>query len=330
VHAGGCRTSWRPYVLFLAKIAVAAALLSWLFASGKLDFSPLRSIRHRGFLVLSVGALGLSMLLPVWRWLMLVKLQELELAWGPAIGMTWMGYFAGLFLPGATGGDLAKAYLACRSKPDAKTRAVSTVLMDRVVGLQSLLLLGGAGGVALPASGCGGRLAAVAWLSLALLGCSMAALFGVLWPPTSGRMLRLVPQRFRATLDASLGLYRRSWRKLPYVLLYSCLCNALAVAAYVLAALALGEPFGSGEVLAVPLVVVANSLPISPGGLGVGETVGASLFAEFGSVNGGLIVLLVRLGVWMLSLPGALAMFRAYGHERLVVMEQAETQVVES
>ena len=61
--------------------------------------------------------------------------------------------------------------------------------------------------------------------------------------------------------------------------------------------------------LAVPLVIIAMSLPISPGGLGVGEAAASQLFAEFGLANGALVVLVVRLGVVVISLPGAAALF---------------------
>ena len=315
VQPSGRHGSWRSRALFLAKLIIAAGFLTWLFASGKLDLSPLGDIRHWGFLLAAAASLGLSMILPIWRWLALLKVQELDLAWPKALGMTWLGYFASLFLPGATGGDLAKAYLACRNKPIAKTAAVSTVLMDRVVGLQSLLLIASVAGILLLTTGCSARLAAVSWSALLLFGASVLALFFVLWPPTSGIALKLLPRRFRKAMTESLALYRVAWGKLPCVILYSCFCNALGITSYVLVALALGERFSYGHVLAVPLVAVANSLPISPGGLGVGEAVGAQLFAEFGSANGALIILIVRLGVITFSLPGSLALFGTYRYQ---------------
>lgn len=307
---------WRSRALFLAKFIIAAGFLLWLSVSGRLDLSPLGSVRRWGCLVLAAASLGLSMILPIWRWLALLKVQELEMAWPKALGMTWLGYFASLFLPGATGGDLAKAYLACRNKPIAKTAAVSTVLMDRLVGLQSLLLLASVASILLLATGCSTRLAAVSWFSLLLFGASVLAVLFVLWPPTSRVAVRLLPRRFRKAMADSLRLYRSAWPSLSGIVLYSCLCSALAIAPYVLTALALGEEFSYGQLLAVPLVGIANAVPISPGGLGVGEAVGAQLFAAFGSANGGLIILTVRLGLVAFSLPGALALFGTYRRTR--------------
>ena len=88
----------------------------------------------------------------------------------------------------------------------------------------------------------------------------------------------------------------------------------------VLVAVAVGSNPMVSTVLAVPLIVVANSLPISPGGLGVGEAVGSQLFAEFGLPNGALIVLIVRLGVACFSIPGALTLL---GRRKATLREPA-------
>lgn len=76
-----------------------------------------------------------------------------------------------------------------------------------------------------------------------------------------------------------------------------------------MAPLSMGTIATFWQVLAVPLVIVANTIPFSPGGLGVGETVGAQLFSEFGLASGGMVVLSVRLGMILVSLPGAVGIF---------------------
>ena len=303
---------WRSRALFFAKFMVAAGFLCWLFLSGRLNLAPLADIQHWGYLYAAVIATVASMVLPVWRWIALLKAQELEITQTKALGMTWVGYFANLFLPGGVGGDVAKAYVACRNKPGAKTRAVSTVIMDCILGLHSLLTIGGVAGVMLLMTGCNPRIAALVWFLLLLLGVATVAIILMFWPATSGIVLKFLPQRFREAMGDSLALYRRARKKLPWIFLYSCLCTVFAVAAYILAAAALGEKFSYGPILAIPLVVLANSLPISPGGLGIGEAVGAQLFAEFGSPNGGLIILIIRLVVMAVSIPGALALLGRY------------------
>jgi uncharacterized membrane protein YbhN (UPF0104 family) len=249
------------------------------------------------------------MILPVWRWLALLKVQGLELAWPKALKITWVGYFCGLFMPGAAGGDLARAYLACQNRPDGKTRAVSTVLMDRIVGLQSLLLIGIMASIAVLSGGCSVHMGAVAWSALLLFSGSVVAVVLMLSSPALSIMLKFLPGRFRGTAAGSLGLYRAGRRKFINIGLYSCLCNTFAVCAHVSAAMAIGDVFSYGQVLAVPLVGVAKKVPISLGGLGVGETVGALLFAEFGSLNAALVIVAVRMRVSMFSFSGLPGLF---------------------
>jgi hypothetical protein len=43
-----------------------------------------------------------------------------------------------------------------------------------------------------------------------------------------------------------------------------------------------------------------------PGGLGVGEAAGSQLFSEFGLADGGLVVLLIRSGTIVFSIPGVI------------------------
>ena len=165
---------WREQALFLVKLIIAGAVIAWLFTSGRLDFSLLSHIRHAQHLACGAIMLLLSMLLPVWRWQWLMHVQELRVGFPMAMRLTWLGYFAGLFLPGAAGGDLAKAYAACRNQPSAKTRAVSTVLLDRLIGLHSMVFLGSLAGAWILAGRPVSEVAVLAWSPIVLLACLTA------------------------------------------------------------------------------------------------------------------------------------------------------------
>lgn len=300
----------RRWVLLILKLAVAGGLLFWLFHSRRLDLSPLRNVRHLWYLVLGLLSLLASRLLPIWRWTGLLRIQQLKVGWVTALRMTWLGYFAGLFLPGAAGGDLAKAYVACRHRPNAKTRAVSTVLVDRICGLHSLLFVGALAGATLLIRGADAAQAAVLAFPIVLFAGATGAILLLLWRPTSGFALRLLPRRFRGAVAGSLALYRAGLGRLAGLWVLSGLCSLMAITSYYFASAAMGLAATPAQVLTVmPPVIVANSVPISPGGLGVGEAAGSGLFGLLGLENGALIVLVVRLGVVMLSLPGVLMLF---------------------
>ena len=61
-----------------------------------------------------------------------------------AIGLvlTMVGAFYNTFMPGSTGGDVLKAYYASKHTTH-RTRAVLSVIIDRVIGLLALIIMGG-------------------------------------------------------------------------------------------------------------------------------------------------------------------------------------------
>ena len=53
-------------------------------------------------------------------------------------------------------------------------------------------------------------------------------------------------------------------------------------------------------------MIIANNLPISPDGVGVAETTASILFGQFNVQTGAAIMLIVRLWIFILRLPGGL------------------------
>ena len=60
--------------------------------------------------------------------------------------------------------------------------------------------------------------------------------------------------------------------------------------------------------LAGPLIVLANCLPITPGGIGLAEAASSELFAQLDSGGGAEMMLMLRICVSALSLPGVVAL----------------------
>jgi glycosyltransferase 2 family protein len=303
--------SSRSRIIFAAKLLLAAGLLWWLSSTERVNLERLSTIRFSGFLAAGFACAFLSLLLPTWRWMWLTRIQGLDLSTRDAFRITWLGYFAGLFLPGAAGGDLAKAVVACRHSPQAKTRALSTVLADRAIGVHSILFIGcvASGALLSHDSSSGARGISLTLFGLLFLGT--VGLILALLPSGSVLLSRVLPAGWSKAIDGSLALYRRSWRPLCFLWVFSVVCNLLSVAAFVLAALALHVDASVTTTMCVaPLIVVGNALPLTPGGLGIGEWIASDLMSFLGTSEGALIALLVRIQIVLLSLPGALALFR--------------------
>ncbi len=75
------------------------------------------------------------------RWLLLLKVQNFSITFYRALVLYFIGHFFSSFMPGATSGDLIKAIYVARETPDKKTEVVSTVFIDRILGLLGLIIL---------------------------------------------------------------------------------------------------------------------------------------------------------------------------------------------
>jgi uncharacterized protein (TIRG00374 family) len=75
-----------------------------------------------------------------WRLRLLLETQEILIGFRDALLLTFAGNFFNFTLPGTTGGDLYKAYHIAK-RTHKRTEGVTLVLLDRVFGLISFLLL---------------------------------------------------------------------------------------------------------------------------------------------------------------------------------------------
>lgn len=74
------------------------------------------------------------------RLIWMLRIQDVPISLWQSIKLTFAGNFFNFALPGTTGGDLIKAYYITRFTHH-KTEAVTTVFLDRVVGLLGLMML---------------------------------------------------------------------------------------------------------------------------------------------------------------------------------------------
>ncbi len=307
------RSVWRTRLVLLAKLVVAAGLLSWLLMSGRLDIRLLVSVpvsRALGLLVaLTVG----SMVLPAVRWWWLLRVQQLREPPSRVLSLTWAGYFAALVLPGAASGDLAKSYLLLRRQPKARARAFSTILADRFIGIYGLLCLGSLAILWLAGHGeMTPSVRAMAGGTLALLLGATLALGSLLFVPSRKLLLHLVPEPWREAWNESFELYSVGKAALLGCFCLSVASNAMAVACFAVAGSLLGDAVRlDAAFLAGPLVFLANCLPLSPGGIGVAETASNGLFASLGISSGAEMMVLLRVCIAMVALPGVAATISA-------------------
>ncbi|HVS18161.1 MAG TPA: lysylphosphatidylglycerol synthase transmembrane domain-containing protein [Planctomycetota bacterium] len=268
----------------------------------------------------ALGLLVVGVAITATRWWRLLAAVGVRASWYSGLRLTSLGAFFSIVLPGLTGGDLVKAVLVARENPRQRAHAVVSVLVDRLLGIGTLVVMGAAVIVV-----AGGELNELRLPVLLVLG---AGLGGAL-VYTSSALRRLV--RFDAlmarlpmaaalkSLDDAVLLYSR--RK--SVLLAAFALSLANHATVIVAVLQLSRAFGDRRLDALDMTAVVSvsntvsAIPIAPGGWGVGEMVYGYLYAMLGSsaslgvavsVSYRLCTMVVGLmgGVFLL-LPGARA-----------------------
>ncbi|MGD9897015.1 MAG: lysylphosphatidylglycerol synthase transmembrane domain-containing protein [Candidatus Methylacidiphilaceae bacterium] len=94
------------------------------------------------WLLMAIPLAGAQVAFASLRWQALLGVQEIALPLGETMRLTLIGHFFNAFLPGSTGGDLARIYYAVHAAPRQKAAASLSVVYDRFVGAIVLLLIG--------------------------------------------------------------------------------------------------------------------------------------------------------------------------------------------
>ncbi len=299
----------KQWLVFTLKLSVAGGLIWWLLASGRLDLSPVVSEVMSSVHFIGIAVIFASLPLQALRWHMLLIMQRVVFPYGRMVRWTIIGEFFGLALPGAAGTELARVYYLLRNAPNAKIAALSSVLLDRVLALCSLLFLGAVAFLVLLSTG-RELTPAVVWMGAAMALCLGGAGIGFLifaFGPSRALLLRLTPKRYAPILDSSITAYTGQIRGLVLCFMVSVATHVLFLASFVVAGAILESPLRWEEMFLIsPLVMIVNTLPLSPTGIGVGETAASFLFAEFGAMNGAVIMVVVRAWMVIMQLAGGI------------------------
>lgn len=301
----------KAIALLSLKVVVSVLLFAWAFRRVSWDsIGPVLGHANPAWVFAAVLVLLTSHLLASYQWRRLLVTVGVELPFWKVAAYYHVGLFFNNFLPANVGGDLARTLDVARSG-STRTTALSTVLLDRLIGTVAL------GGVAVVstipaidhyhlAAAYGGVLAffiaAVLMLRAVLEPRALAALEGVL---AAIGLSSLSPALDR--LSAQLATFRGQRRLLLELLCVALVVQIMRIGVHVLFARALGLHIPTAYFfLFVPLLAVIVSLPISLNGIGVREGAGILLFGMVGLDRGSAFALqfgtyLVAVGVSLIG-----------------------------
>jgi len=307
---------------FLLKMLVGGGLIYWVLRGKMVDFTLLQSVLFNPLnLIISFLFLGFAAFVIAGRWFLLARAQQLSLSFKNVFELVMIGNFFNTFMPGAVGGDIIKAWYVARREPSRRTKAVFTVLLDRVIGLSIVLFFAAVT-----------MLIYFEWvqqrpqlqmLSYVIWGiCGAVAVFGMLFFGNALWEFKFVQgilaffHRFRPIskiMDAA-GLYRKNLRVVMLALILSSLNIGAIVFLYMIQGQAIEINMEMLKYfLVVPIGLTVFAIPLLPGGIGVGQVAFYTLFQWAGIGNpelGGTLCTLMQIYVMLFNCLGAVFYLR--------------------
>ncbi len=329
----------RDVAVGVLKYGIGFGLLAWIITSNwndKVDPpSPgLGTLLSRPIaydaLAWAAVLMAVTVSLQLVRWFLLVRALDLVFTLRNAFRLGLIGYFYNTVLPGSVGGDLLKGYFIAKDQPARKAAAVATVIADRAMGLFGLILFVAVSGSVAWAMG-DERLRtkpALQDMVVVTAGIAGASAAGFL-------LLGLLParraDRFAGRLRGlgkvgptlaevwyAVWAYRQRLGTVVLGVAVTAVAHLAMVSSFYFASRAFTAddpaaiPTFQEIMVVAPIGFIVQALPLSPGGVGVGEAAFAKLYELCGrdGANGLAARLALRLVEWGLGACGYVVYLR--------------------
>lgn len=257
---------------------------------------PLREIEAAfthprwGWLGLSFVVYAVSAVLGAWQWALLLRAMGIAATWPELFRLYHIGLFFNNFLPANVGGDAWKI-LDLGARDGRRAGVLAATLLDRLIGLAALTLLacvamGVAAVLGVPLPGVALALLPIGALLFGVLAVLLSRRLGAILVEGARRLgfERLAGPLGRFTDDLGRLRPRVAW--LNGIFALSAGIQLLRLVTHLAAAAGLGLALAPAAMLQmlvlIPLLALSLTLPISINGIGLRESVSASLLVWTG------------------------------------------------
>lgn len=281
--------SRRAGLMLTVRLVVSAALLALLISRVNLDSAIPRQadITTVGWFALALAAAGLGIVLSAWRWQRVIDAFGVRVRLRTLTTHYFAGQFVGNVLPSTIGGDVLRVTRSAKNIGSTET-AFGAVALERLTGFVALPLLCVCGFILDPSL----LGTSTAWVALLVSGIALAALGTILFlaghPRAAGRFQDHDSwTRFIGAVHIGIGNLRRDRRQIAGVLGTAIVyqLSVIATVGFIVLTLDAGVPFAA-IVAFVPVVAMAQVVPISLSGLGIREGMLALLLHPLGISTG--------------------------------------------
>ncbi|MCK6597535.1 MAG: flippase-like domain-containing protein [Bdellovibrionaceae bacterium] len=321
----------KKYLSLFIKLLIAGGIIYWLATQGKFNFIAIKEVLKPDFILIAVVLSGVNLFILSERWRLLLQTQNSHPKTFDLFKLTLIGTFFNFAMPGGVGGDLVKAFYFYKDNPTSKALAVSSVFIDRLLGLFTIVFMAlfvmtldfqhVMSGAILS------KLYYAFGLIFLLFTFGLFCLFS-----TNSRMVALVTkfidflplkQKF-LKLYQSGQLYGTEKKLLFKVFGLSILAQIVAVfIMYVI-----GQYSASGKLIPLttyfivtPIGFMATAIPISPAGVGVGQAAFYFLYNAYlnsTSEFGPLVITIYQMLQLFFGLVGAFFYLQRKDHSQKI------------
>jgi hypothetical protein len=279
----------RRTLVFVLKLVFGLGVVAFLvvrYRTSLPEIGPTLASASWSWLLLAFSLHVFGLLFSAYRWQILARAQGDRIPLLFLIKSYLVGTFFSLFLPTRFGGDVVRVWDGSKYS-NSMVRSTAVIFVERLTGLMVLFFVAaGASLLRLEIA----REIPVVWVALVIGLVGLAAL-GLFFLPATGRLLGRGPARgvLRKAFD-KLAAFRAAiiqYRDCPAVFFWATLwavllqINVVAYYLFIGRALHLKIPVLDYFVF-IPLVLIAQTIPISINGLGVRETAYIQIFAFYG------------------------------------------------
>ncbi len=291
----------KKYVTTLLKLCFAALLIYYMIATGRLDLHQISQIIYKKSMIFTVVlTLLVIIMLGTIRWYYLLLWQGIPTSFKTVLRINCIGIFFNIFMPGALGGDLVKAFYIAKDSKARKIGAVMTILLDRIIGFQTIMIVAF---VALLFNHkimlSNLQLQTIAYSIAFYIVCSFiaaACVFSIkaknLFVSMGAKQLvyRLPKKDFFLQVYDALHIYANQKMKLFKAVAITIAIDVLSIYMFYTIGKSMGEDLVSltSYLTVIPVGLLMLSLPIAPAGIGVGQVAFYNLFLWFGARSGNI------------------------------------------
>ena len=298
----------RRFALFFLKYVVGISLIAWMVLSGKVDLSVARNLPATLLADCAVLMVVQSILAAV-RVRYILAHQGIRTGLLQCLLYNCAGILYSAFLPGGISGDAVRAYLFLKAVPDHRFAILGAMLLDRLLGLISMVALGLCAALYMAVKVPLVRpylLAFAAIFALLVGGLAVLHFLGARHrqhAAPAGRLGSLWATLRRVIADLRIHHYGPG--VLLFVVAQSVLIHLTAVVVIYLCSVQSAAGLGFLEVfVATPIGLLVNAIPLSPGGLGIGENAFELLYRAIGGHHGGTSFLIARFFLYSPAVIG--------------------------